>query len=109
MKNYLMNKFSVIIPVYNRESTIKRAILSLLTQSYPLENIQLIVVDDGSTDKTPEVLAKIFSSKILAFAKDSILITFPTNQGRLAARNVGMGKASNDWICWLDSDDEYAS
>jgi len=89
-------QFSVIIPVYNRSVLVRRAIDSVLRQSFPAREI--IVVDDGSTDTTPEVLNNYLP-------KISIIRT--TNRGVAAARNSGISRAESEWIALLDSDDEW--
>ena len=89
-------KFSVIIPVYNRAKTIQRAIDSVLNQNYsPLE---IIVIDDGSTDETPQIIEKY---------GDKINIIHQANRGVSAARNKGIKAARGEWIALLDSDDEW--
>lgn len=70
--------------------------------------MEIIVVDDGSIDGTDEAVRALLEgdanlAKVLKFHR------FEENRGRLAARNVGMQLANHDWICWLDSDDEYVS
>ncbi len=91
-----MINISVIIPVYNRENTISRAIDSVLNQTYkPLE---IIVVDDGSTDKTTEIL-KSYS--------DNIRVIRQNNNGVSSARNIGIKNSISEWIALLDSDDEW--
>ena len=87
---------SVIIPTFNRASTIKRAVDSVLSQSFG--DFELIIVDDGSTDETEAVLSG-FSNKI------KILKT--GNRGVSAARNLGAEEASGKFIAFLDSDDEW--
>ena len=102
-----MQTFSVIIPVYNRPIEIQKAIMLIATQEYDQRKIQIIIVDDGSTDITGAVIKDLILlyEKILKFT----MIQFVKNKGRIAARNAGMAAATNDWICWLDSDDEYSS
>lgn len=89
--------FSIIIPTYNRASFLPRAIQSVLAQIY--ENWELIVVDDGSNDNTREVVA--------TFKDERIRYIYQENQERSAARNTGINNAVGEWICFLDSDDEY--
>ncbi len=86
---------SVVIPAYNAEETICAAVESALAQSYP--EVEVVVVDDGSTDGTAEVLSS-FGSRILLKRQD--------NQERAAARNTGTALASGEWINFLDADDE---
>ena len=89
-------KVSVIIPAYNCEEYIEQAILSCLCQDY--ENIEIVVVNDGSTDSTFE--------KIIPFAdKGNVIVINQSNQGVSAARNVGIENASGDYVTFLDADD----
>lgn len=112
-----MNTFSVVMPVYSeldplqsssggerhfRAKTVQRAIKSILNQQYP--HWELILVDDGCADGiTPEILDKF------AAEDGRIKVIHQENQNRVVARNAGMKAATNDWICWLDCDDEYVS
>lgn len=93
-----MDKVSVIIPSYNHEKFIGDAIESVLNQSYP--HIEIIVVDDGSTDGTQEILSR-FQSQI------NIMFMFQENSGGSAARNSGIRVAQGRYICFLDSDDVF--
>lgn len=103
-----MQTFSIIIPVHNRADSIARAIESILDQGYPKELFEIIIVDDGSTDETSTIVTNMCeANRELGF--DIFKIVFPENKGRLVARNHGMSWATKDWICWLDSDDEYSS
>jgi len=86
---------SVVIPTYNRYTLLKRAIESLLAQTYSVDEI--IVVDDGSTDNTKDI-QKDFPEIIYIYQK---------NSGVSCARNVGIQRAKNEWIAFLDSDDEW--
>jgi glycosyltransferase involved in cell wall biosynthesis len=88
--------FSVIIPTYNRAGFVTSAIQSVLRQS--VGDYELLVVDDGSTDETPQVLAQY---------GDKITVLSQANQGVSAARNRGIENASGRWIAFLDSDDEW--
>ena len=92
--------FSVIIPIYNRESFIKKTIRSVLNQSY--KNFEIICVNDGSTDKTAQILNE-FKTKDPRIE----IITLTKNCGRCIARNEGIKKAKGNWLCFLDSDDYY--
>jgi len=87
-------KVSVIIPTYNRASLLKEAVDSVLAQDY--RNFELIVVDDGSTDQTSEILN--------AFRRE-ITILRRHNQGVSSARNAGINAASGSLVAFLDSDD----
>ena len=92
-----MSKVSVIIPTYNREKLISRAIESVLVQTYPA--YEVIVVDDGSTDATKSVLAP-FNGKIKYI--------YQKNAGIAEARNRGIKESSGEYIAFLDSDDYWA-
>ncbi len=89
-------KISVVIPTFNREHFICHAIDSVLKQS--LSDCEIIVVDDGSTDNTRDVL-KAYGKRIRYFYKE--------NEGVALARNFGMKEARGEYISWLDSDDLY--
>lgn len=89
-----MKTVSVIIPAYNRAHYVREAIESALQQTHrPLE---VIVVDDGSTDETPQVLAT-YSEPVRVFRQ--------VNQGVAAARNFGVSHARGEYVAFLDSDD----
>jgi glycosyltransferase involved in cell wall biosynthesis len=89
-------KVSVIIPTYNRAEYVTQAIDSVLAQTY--EDCEIIVVDDGSTDKTREALEPYM---------DRITYIYQENAGVSAARNTGIKAAKGDWVAFLDSDDEW--
>ena len=88
---------SVVIPTFNRANLLVRAIDSVLNQT--IQDFEIIIVNDGSTDDTEEVISKLQSKKI-----DLITIE---NNGVSKARNVGILKARGEWIALLDSDDEW--
>jgi len=88
-------KISVIIPTYNRYELLKRAIQSILNQTYSVDEI--IVVDDGSTDNTKDIQNDF----------PEIIYIYQKNSGVSAARNIGIQRAKNEWIAFLDSDDEW--
>jgi glycosyltransferase involved in cell wall biosynthesis len=87
---------SVIIPVFNRERLVGRAVASLTRQT--LHNIEIIVVDDGSTDGTAAAVARIDDPRVR-------LMIHSENRGIPAARNSGLAEARGRYIAWLDSDD----
>ena len=87
---------SVIIPTYNRAHLLPRALDSILSQSC-LPN-EIIVVDDGSTDDTSVLMTSVYPE--IVFIQQS-------NTGVSCTRNVGIKRASGDWIAFLDSDDEW--
>lgn len=88
--------FSVIIAVYNGANTIRRAIESVLSQTYPA--LELIVVDDGSTDATAAEVAQF--GGLVRYVHQS-------NVGVSAARNAGARLATGEWLAFLDADDWY--
>ena len=85
---------SVVIPTYNRAWVIKEAVDSVLAQDY--KDFELIIVDDGSTDNTSDVLA--------SYGED-VRVLFQENKGVSAARNRGVAEASGQLVAFLDSDD----
>lgn len=87
--------FSVIIPLYNKEASIKRTIHSVLNQKF--KEFELLVVNDGSTDNSFEVVKEIND--------DRIRLIDQSNQGVSAARNRGIIEAQFNWITFLDADD----
>lgn len=92
---------SVVIPALNAEKTIARAIESALNQT--LREIEVIVVDDGSEDRTAAIVSEIVSRDARVH-----LIRHSTRQGVSAARNVAIEAAQGEWIAMLDSDDWFA-
>ena len=93
-----MFSISVIIPTWNREYCINRALDSVLAQTYPPHEV--IVVDDGSTDNSSELVAERFPD---------VHLLKQSNKGVSAARNTGIKSSKGDWICLLDSDDSIRS
>ena len=89
-------EISVVIPLYNKESTIKKTIDTVLNQTY--SNFELLVVDDGSTDSSVEVIKNFFSDSRLTILSKS-------NGGVSEARNFGADKAVGKWLFFLDADD----
>lgn len=85
---------SVIIPTFNRAAAVRAAIDSALSQEPAPDEV--IVIDDGSTDSTPETLAS-YGDRIVAIRRE--------NGGAGAARNTGIARATGDWLAFLDSDD----
>lgn len=90
----MLPEFSIIIPTYNRVATLSRAIESALQQTFPAKDI--IVVDDGSTDNTADLVMKY----------PNVRYCYQVNQGVSSARNRGADEAAADWLIFLDSDDE---
>mgnify|MGYP006131452329 FL=1 len=89
-------KISVIIPTYNRIFFLKRSIDSVLEQI--LKPYEVIIVDDGSSDGTSTMIKKNYPK---------INLICQENKGVSAARNIGIRASSGDWVCFLDSDDEW--
>ncbi|AIR87260.1 glycosyltransferase [Pantoea sp. BL1] len=88
--------FSIIIPVYNSQKTIKRTLLSVLNQTF--SNYEIVVVNDGSTDSTLNVLEE--------FSRYSqVTVINQRNAGVSAARNSGLQQASGEYVLFLDADD----
>lgn len=88
---------SVIMATYNRADTLQRAIDSVTQQSH--DDWELIIVDDGSTDATPEVLEAVTDPRIRIYRH-------PHNRGMHAAKNTGLDHIRGEWFTTLDSDDE---
>ncbi|MCI0616687.1 glycosyltransferase, partial [bacterium] len=88
--------FSVVIPTYNRGHVLTRAIQSVLNQTF--SDFELIIVDDGSTDKSLELVEQINDPRIFYIRQE--------NQGVSAARNAGVKVSKGKYITFLDSDDE---
>jgi len=94
-----MNKVSVIMPVYNAEQTLRRSVESVLRQTY--REIELIIVDDGSTDRSAEILEELQK-------KDGrIIVIHQMNAGVSAARNTALKYATGEYVSFIDSDDAY--
>ncbi|MDZ8052019.1 MAG: glycosyltransferase [Aulosira sp. ZfuVER01] len=90
-----MPTISVVIPVYNGEKTIKRTIESVLKQNF--NDLEVIVINDGSTDSTEEIIKSIPDSRLKIFS-------YP-NAGLPASRNRGLSLASCDFVSFIDADD----
>lgn len=90
-------RISVIIPVYNMEQYIEKSVRSVTNQTW--QDLELIVVDDGSTDATGEILRR------LANEDARIRVVHRKNGGVSAARNTGLAEASGEYVAWLDGDD----
>ncbi len=98
MSEHYKSLVSVIMPAYNRAHVIGRAIKSVLAQTY--NDFELIIVDDGSSDKTEEVV-RSFDDPRIRFLRHE------RNRGVCAARNTGIKASQGDFITFLDSDDEF--
>lgn len=89
---------SIIMPTYNRARVITRTIKSVIRQTY--KNWELLIIDDGSTDDTEQVVAAINNSRIE-------YIKLPINKGACHARNQGLARAKGEYIAFLDSDNVW--
>src|SRR5690606_6206557 len=89
--------FSVVVPTYNRAHLIAPTIRSVLSQTCP--DLELLVVDDGSTDDTAAVVRAIGDPRLKYLPV--------SNRERGAARNFGLGRATGEYVVFLDSDDEF--
>lgn len=90
-------KFSVIIPLFNKEQYVEKCIKSLSAQTY--QDFEILVIDDGSSDSSVRRVQQLGSSKLTLIAQK--------NSGVSAARNRGIDLAKGDYICFLDADDWY--
>ncbi|EME7104513.1 glycosyltransferase family 2 protein, partial [Enterococcus faecium] len=96
MKN--KNKLvTVIIPVFNSEKYLKRLFSSLINQTY--KNLEIVVIDDGSTDGSRFVIEKYCKSE------ERIVSYYSDNKGVSEARNFGIKVSNGDYICFIDADD----
>lgn len=87
--------FSVVIPLYNKELSIKKTIQSVLDQTF--QNFEIVIIDDGSSDRSIEQVKEIKDSRIRLIQQE--------NQGVSSARNLGIKQAKCEWIALLDGDD----
>lgn len=94
-----MPNVSVIIPAFQAQDTLERAVLSVRAQTFA--DWELIIVDDGSTDATPDIAKKLSESdqRIRFYSQE--------NQGPAAARNNGVSRANGEYLAFLDADDEW--
>lgn len=87
---------SVIIPLYNKEPIIERSLRSVLLQDH--DDFEVIIVDDGSTDGSADVVRSTADSRIVLINQE--------NRGPSSARNTGVGHSHGEWVLFLDADDE---
>ena len=92
-----MNKklISIVIPLFNKEKSIKETLMSIIQQNY--DDYEIVIVDDGSTDTSLGIIKVINNDHIAIYHKE--------NGGPASARNFGVQKASGEWILFLDADD----
>jgi glycosyltransferase involved in cell wall biosynthesis len=93
-------KISVILPVYQGEKTVKIAIKSILKQTY--QNIELVIVNDGSTDRTDDIISRIINNTQIMKIK---YIKNEVNSGVYFSRNIGIKESTGDFIAMQDADD----
>src|SRR5262245_20654457 len=91
-------RVSIILPTYNRAPFLPQALASIRSQQYT--DWELIVVDDGSRDDTPLVVARLFAD-----TPQPTRYVRQENQGAYAARNTGLGVAQGEYVAFFDSDD----
>ncbi|RKY43532.1 MAG: hypothetical protein DRP88_09160, partial [Candidatus Neomarinimicrobiota bacterium] len=89
---------SVIVPAYNSQHSIEECLQSLINQNYPKDRYEIIVVNDGSTDRTADILQKYNRSKLIR------VIHHDKNRGLAAARNTGIKNSNGDILVFIDSD-----
>ena len=91
------NKVSIIVPIFNTSQYLVKCIKSIMNQSY--KNLEIILINDGSTDNSLELCQR------LALEDDRIKVFSQENKGLSTTRNLGIGYATGDYICFIDSDD----
>ena len=96
-------KASVIIPMYNRASLLKTAVENILHQTY--QDYEIVAVDDGSTDHMAPMMGDLIRQQ--PGGAERIRYLFQENRGKSAALNCQLGHARDEWIAFLDSDDEW--
>ena len=96
-----MKKVSVIMAAYNAENTVEASVKSVLEQTY--NNIEIIVVNDGSRDKTLDKL------KVLSDRYDNVFVLDQENSGPGRARNAAIDIATGEYMMFIDSDDFYSN
>lgn len=89
--------YSIIVPVYNAETTLNRCVDSILAQTY--RNFELILVDDGSRDRSAEIIDQYAS------ADPRVIAIHKLNGGVSSARNAGLDRATGDYVAFIDADD----
>lgn len=94
-----MPRVSVIIPAYQAQDTLERAVKSVQAQTYT--DWEIIIIDDGSTDKTSDIAQSLQESD------NRIYVCYQENQGPAVARNTGANQAAGDYLAFLDADDEW--
>src|SRR5262249_29317203 len=90
---------SVLVDTYNHQSFIEQALVSVLEQDLGRENFEIVVIDDGSTDKTPNIVKKLVPR---------VRHIYKTNGGQGSAFNAGIAELKGDIVAFLDGDDWWA-
>lgn len=94
----MKNRFSIVIPVFNKEKYIKETILSVLNQTY--DNYEIIIINDASTDNSLKIIEEVISDK-------AVIINNKNNLGLSASRNIGFEASSDKYVAFLDGDDVW--
>ena len=92
-------RLSIIVPVYNAEKFLDACLLSLMNQGLSYEDYEIIIINDGSTDKSYDIAQKYVG------LYDNIRLFSQENKGQSAARNVGLDNCRGDYVAFVDSDD----
>lgn len=100
-KEYRPGLISVVMPCFNAERFIEEAVASVMNQSY--ENVELIVVDDGSTDDSKDILKNLVDNY-----SDRMIVLSQKNKGPYPARNFGLRHANGEFVAFLDADDYWS-
>ncbi|MGY6530566.1 MAG: glycosyltransferase family 2 protein [Cyanobacterium sp.] len=101
-----MTKVSVIIPVYNSETTVEQTLESVLNQTYP--DFEVIIVDDGSGDRSIELCQKLLNKNKQKF-QGQVKFVHQKNRGLAGARNTGIRNSQGDYLAFIDADDLWLS
>lgn len=101
IENDIYGNVTCVIPAYNAEATVERAVSSVLAANGIKD---IVVVDDGSVDATAQIVSQLAKQ-----AKIAVHLYSQENAGPSAARNLGIQKATGNWVAFLDSDDEMCS
>lgn len=96
-------RFSVIVPLYNKAGYVRKALESIVNQSF--QDYEVIIVDDGSTDNSRYVMEKFFEHIDDRWIDDRLTMICQPNSGVSVARNNGVAKSKGEYVCFLDADD----
>ena len=94
----MKNRFSIVIPVFNKEKYIKETILSVHNQTY--DNYEIIIINDASTDNSLKIIEEVISD-------NAVIINNKNNLGLSASRNIGFEASSEKYVAFLDGDDVW--